>query len=218
MIFFTTINTSHSNSGHRKSDRKGICIKQVPKTRITHWATVGSRTIPKEFEMHLRAQKAPGVVQIYDWFERKTSFVLVMERPENSKDLFEVSREYGAIQESPARIIFRQILETCQSLHEKKVFHRDIKDENILINLKTLETRIIDFGCGDDFDENREYYSFSGTPEFCAPEIFTFRKYKAESSTVWTLGTLLHVLLHGDIPFKTTEEITSRKLQKSVRN
>ena len=85
-----------------------------------------------------------------------------MERPENSKDFFEVSRQYGALRECPAKIIFRQVAETCQNLHRHGVLHRDIKDENILVNLKTLETKIIDFGCATEFDPNREYQKFSG--------------------------------------------------------
>ena len=139
-----------------------------------------------------------------------------MEKPTDSKDFFEVSKEYGAIRESPARIIFRQVVETCQSLHSRGVFHRDIKDENILINMKTLETKVIDFGCATDFSSTEEYDHFSGTPEFCAPEIFNCGKYRAEQSTVWTLGTLLHVILLGDIPFEKTEDITAGRIRDVV--
>jgi len=53
-------------------DGKNVCIKQVPKTRVTHWAECNGRKIPKELKMHLIAQNVPGVVKIYDWFERKS--------------------------------------------------------------------------------------------------------------------------------------------------
>ena len=139
-----------------------------------------------------------------------------MEKPSDSKDFFEVSKEFGAICESPGRLIFRQVVETCSALHHRGIFHRDIKDENILVNLKTLQTKVIDFGCATEFDADREYETFSGTPEFCAPEIFTVGKYKAEAASVWTLGTLLYVILLGDIPFQHKDDIIEGKLRDTV--
>lgn len=139
-----------------------------------------------------------------------------MEKPSFSIDLFELSRTCGAITEDPARIIFRQIIETCQNLHALGVLHRDIKDENILINTETLEIKMIDFGCAVEYDAFAEYHEPCGTPEFFPPEVFTERKYRAESSSVWTLGTLLYVLLLGDIPFEVAENITLGKRQVSV--
>ena len=62
-------------SGYRKSDQKSVVIKQIPKARVTNWAKHGDRTIPKEFEMHINGQHARGVVQIYDWFERRTRYI-----------------------------------------------------------------------------------------------------------------------------------------------
>ena len=132
-------------TGHRKSDLKPVCIKQIPKTRITVWSKLNGRVLPKELKMHLQAQEAPGVVNIYDFYERKSSFVIVMERPNHSVDIFELSKTYGAIHENPAKIIFRQIVETCKTMQNLGVLHRDLKDENILINKETLEIKIIDF-------------------------------------------------------------------------
>lgn len=83
-----------------------------------------------------------------DWYERRTTYILVMERPQPVIDLFDYLNQHGALSEAVARSIFRQIAEAVIHCHANGVVHRDIKDENILLNLHTSEAKLIDFGCG----------------------------------------------------------------------
>ena len=188
--------------GTRKLDMLPVVVKQIPKSRIT--SHIG--TLPPEIHFHLKATGADGVCPLLDFFERRTSWVLVLARNKNSIDLFELSSQYGALGEDAARIILRQVVQTSISLAKRGVFHRDIKDENILVDTRTLHTQLIDFGCATVY-ENRNYDELMGTPEFFPPEYYTTRCYKAEKSTVWTIGILMYVLLIGDIPFDTEKQI-----------
>lgn len=83
-----------------------------------------------------------------DWFERRKSYILVMERPQPVIDLFDYLNQNGAVDEATARKIFLQLADSVLHCHANGVVHRDIKDENVLLNLHTQEAKLIDFGCG----------------------------------------------------------------------
>jgi len=57
-------------------------------------------------------------------------------------------------------------------LNSKKIIHRDIKDENIIINSKFV-CQLIDFGTASSFEKDEKFEVFWGTPLYSAPETLT---------------------------------------------
>ena len=179
-----------------------VIIKQIPRGTVTEYINVKGRDIPSEIYYQFKAYEASKtVIKPIDWFEKSSSFVLVMEKMENSIDLFEFSKIYGAIAEELAREIFVQILEGAEKLQAAGIIHRDFKNENILINPMTLEIKIIDFGCATEFEET--YTSACGTMPYFPPEWFKYCEYKPEPLTVWSLGSILYILLTGEWDFES---------------
>ena len=84
---------------------------------------------------------------MFDYFEDDDNFYLVLESPEKSMDLFDFIVERDSLPESVARGIFAQLLEAVEYCFSKGVVHRDIKGENIVLDMNKKEIKLIDFGC-----------------------------------------------------------------------
>ena len=77
------------------------------------------------------------------------------------KDLFDYITEKKCLPEHEAREIFRQVVEAAMHCESKGVFHRDIKDENLLLDMKTGQVKLFDFGSGSEL-ENVLYTDYEG--------------------------------------------------------
>lgn len=102
-----------------------------------------------------------GIIKMLDWLDAGTEYHIIMERPEEVKDLFDYLTEYGVLDDTTAKTFFRQVLEAVATIHKAGVVHRDIKDENILVDMNTRELKLIDFG-GGAFLQDSEYLTAHG--------------------------------------------------------
>lgn len=71
--------------------------------------------------------------------------------------------------------------------------HRDLKSENILVDLDGESLVLIDFGASAIYKSPSSFYSdFHGTKQYKSPEYIQKKRYAGVPSTVWTLGVLLY--------------------------
>jgi len=210
-------------SGTRKSDGLPVAIKHVMRSKVSEWIQPdadreqSSTVIPMEIHLLQKIDHVEGIAHLLDYYEKPDSFVLVLERPEPVVDLFDHITQRGPLEEDVARKYMIQMLATLIQLHEAGVVHRDIKDENILLDTRTGTLKLIDFGSGTLL-RNGPYTTFEGTRVYSPPEWVERRCYKAVPATVWSLGILLYDMLTGDIPFEKDEDIVRGALRfpKSV--
>ncbi|XP_051780267.1 serine/threonine-protein kinase pim-2-like [Erpetoichthys calabaricus] len=166
--------------------------------------------VPLEVELMRRVCRAPtcpGIIQLLDWFVGPSVVILVLERPLYCTDLqVYIKSKPGGLNESKARRIFRQVVEVMWHCQSRGVFHNDLKAENILIQRKSKQIKLIDFGCGFIL-QDEAYKKLRGTVQNFPPEVFRKKCYKAVPATSWSLGLLLFNMLCGDKPFASKKEI-----------
>ena len=142
----------------------------------------------------------PFINQILDNFETDTHIFIVMEYV--CGDLLGFIRKRAKLSESVSKIIFKQLIEGLKYIHKKHFVHRDIKLDNILIDL-TNTIKICDFGVSKHFeDKNEIMFDHCGTPAYIAPEIFEHAGYKGPPCDIWSAGVTLYYMLAGEQPFK----------------
>ena len=65
-------------------------------------------------------------------------------------------------------------------LHSINILHRDIKDENIILDQR-FHVKLIDFGSAAFLREGVLFGTFCGTLEYCSPEVLQGNKYVASA-------------------------------------
>ena len=141
----------------------------------------------------------PFINQILDSFETDKHIFIVMEYV--CGDLLGFIRKRGKLSESISKLIFKQIIEGLKYIHKKKIVHRDIKLDNILIDL-TNTVKICDFGVSRKLSNGDVMYEHCGTPAYIAPEIFGNKGYEGYLCDVWSAGVTLYYMLSGIQPFR----------------
>eukprot|EP00188_Purpureofilum_apyrenoidigerum_P000733 Plantae.Rhodophyta-Purpureofilum_apyrenoidigerum.ctg1348.p1 GENE.Plantae.Rhodophyta-Purpureofilum_apyrenoidigerum.ctg1348~~Plantae.Rhodophyta-Purpureofilum_apyrenoidigerum.ctg1348.p1 ORF type:complete len:417 (-),score=69.82 Plantae.Rhodophyta-Purpureofilum_apyrenoidigerum.ctg1348:50-1300(-) len=153
-----------------------------------------------------RAAEGENVIKLFDAFNTKSYFVLVLEKC-NSRGLLDVVRDDGPLCENKAQIVMRQLLQATSRLHAKGIAHRDLKLDNILFagEVGDLQVKLADFGsaalgksdpCDTNFSQFNEHV---GTEAYMAPEMWRKQRYGMQVDT-FSLGVIMFALLSGYFP------------------
>lgn len=194
-----------------------IVVKSVVKDRILVDTWVRDRklgTVSSEIKIlaALTLNPHPNIIGMVDFLEDDECYHIEMEAHGNPGiDLFDLIELNPNLAESECKSIFRQIVSAVAHLHSLGIVHRDIKDENIILDGLGLP-KLIDFGSAA-YVRNGPFDVFVGTIDYAAPEVLSGNPYLGRPQDVWALGILLYTIVYKENPFYNVDEILEGELR-----
>ncbi|XP_052600834.1 putative sperm motility kinase W [Peromyscus californicus insignis] len=150
----------------------------------------------------LQSVEHRNIVHFFHVVDTSSTTYLIMEYF-SGKDLDMFLGDRDFLKEDEVRPIFQQVVSGVHFLHEKRIAHRDIKLENILID-GAGNVKLCDFGMSRQLAEGQMLEEFCGTLVYLAPEILARKPYDGLEGDMWSLGVLLYVLVTGQFPYEET--------------
>lgn len=92
-----------------------------------------------------------------------------------------------------------QIVLAAEFLHASGMVHRNVKPENVLVNVNGY-VRLANFGAAKQLGRGGRAYTLCGTPDYMAPEVVTYKGYGLAVDH-WSLGVVLFEMVAGRQPF-----------------
>ena len=194
---------------------KGAFAKVILSLHVLTGRLVAIKTIPKknlntehkrkkiEFETGIlkTLSKSDYIVKLYEKYETQKHVCIVMEYI-CAGDLLTYIKKRNKLNESTAKYIFKQILLALNFIHSHNIIHRDIKLDNILIDLDN-NIRVCDFGVSRQIDPKTDImHEQCGTPAYMAPELLMGYGYTGFNADLWSAGVVLYAMLSGTVPFR----------------
>lgn len=176
-----------------------FAVKILEKTRILNLNI--SDQIKREI-CTLKILKHPNVVRLHEVLASKSKIYMILEYV-NGGELFDRIATKGKLSEAAARKLFQQLVDGVSYCHDKGVYHRDLKLENVLVDEKG-NIKISDFGLSalpQHLRDDGLLHTTCGSPNYVAPEILNNRGYDGAASDTWSCGVILYVILTGYLPF-----------------
>ncbi|ORZ13476.1 kinase-like domain-containing protein [Absidia repens] len=197
---------------HRKTERE-YALKYISKSRcIEQKAT---HNILSERKLLERIEH-PLIVNMRYAFQDEEHLFLALDLMAGGSMRFLLDR-YTSIKEIQVRFYIADLICALEYLHQRRIAHRDIKPDNILLDANG-HAHLSDFNIATQFYPNKlQRFSRAGSLAYMSPEIVGKQGYTTFVDW-WSLGVTMFELLFGKRPFtgKSSEQVTEAILNGKV--
>ena len=140
----------------------------------------------------LKELNHPNIVQLFDVIyvptEKKLSLIFEYVDYDMKKFMKTLS---GPLTDDQVKFLTRQLLEGIIHCHNRRIIHRDLKPQNLLIDPKTLNLKIADFGLARAFSVPiRTLTHEIETLWYRAPEVLLGQKEYSLGVDMWAIGCI----------------------------
>lgn len=202
-------------ANHRET-RMQRAVKSIEKSKISSTQSEKNKFF-NEFEI-LKQTDHPNIVKIFEYYEDRTYFHLIMEYISGGK-LLNYLAKTKTFSETTAAHFIQQILSALVYCHEKGIIHGDLEPDNTLLDSFTDRAVVKIIGFGNSVLKGNEtvFNIQSHSVQFTAPEVLK-RESICEKCDVWSCGTILYLFLSGKPPFpgRTQEIIKQRAITGDI--
>lgn len=149
----------------------------------------------------------PNIVSVYDVGMFDGRPFIVMELIEGIT-LKEYMRQKGVLDYKESIFLITQVLKALDHAHTRKIIHRDIKPQNIML-LKDGAIKVADFGIARFAVSNTMTMTDSaiGTAHYLSPEQAR-GKITDEKSDIYSVGVMLYEMTTGEVPFDSDNPVS----------
>lgn len=149
----------------------------------------------------------PNVIKLYEVFSNASALYLVFEFLD--MDLRQYTKRFGAITDAN---LLKQAACQCFSgieyCHSHRVLHRDLKPQNVLIDVRRHRLKLADFGLARAFSVPLKAYTHEVvTLWYRAPEILLGQSKYANPIDIWSLGCITAEMATAQALFPGDSEI-----------
>ncbi|XP_067938441.1 serine/threonine-protein kinase SIK3-like isoform X2 [Watersipora subatra] len=175
--------------------RNKVAIKIIDKSNMD---VDNLKKIAREVEI-MKLLRHPHIVRLYQVIETSRMLYLVLEYASGG-EVYDHLFAHGRMNEREARKLFKQIVAAVAYCHSRRIVHRDLKAENLLLDANR-NMKLADFGFSNFYNPGDFLSTGCGSPPYAAPELFEGKEYDPPTVDVWSLGVVLYVIVCGAVPF-----------------
>lgn len=162
----------------------------------------------------------PNIVPLLTFGEDEGLMYFVMGYVEGEALSSRLQRE-GRLQSEDAVRILSELAEALSYAHGRGVVHRDVKPENILLEVPKGVVRLTDFGVAKGVSGSSSLTTEGaviGTPHYMSPEQAAGRSDVDTRSDIYSMGALAFALFTGRPPFegRSASEILRQHLSRDA--